>query len=318
MESYGLEEVDGVVAEIQGRVQALLWSLPNVVGLGVGRKTIAGHDTSEPCISVLVSEKVPLSSLSRETRIPNMVELCKTDVVEVGLIRADPPASAVPSELASHRVRPVPGGAGVGRMEGVTGTVATTAVDQDGAGGVPARYYLLGSNLALAGLNQGKVGDPLLQPGPAHGGRHPEDVVARLSKFVPLHFDGSDNHVDAAVAEACFWDVDPRVHWIGHAHGRAARVRIGQRVRKTGCETCYSTGVVRAVNVMLDVAYGSRRARFTKQILTSRCAGGGDGGALAVDLAGQAVGLVLASSASATAVSPIGLVESELGIRLSW
>ena len=320
MEFYGLEEVDKAVAAIQGREEKALLARPNVVGVGVGRKTVGGFETNEPCLLVLVSHKVPEAELSPEHRIPALVAYCKTDVIEVGSVTASGAAEvpAAGSNSLSCRMRPAQGGLSISRVAGLGGSIAAGVIDADVPSGEPKRYYLLGSNSVLAALNQGQAGDPILQPSAADGGHVANDTLGRLARWVPLNFDEQPNFVDAAIAEVSFADLDRSVFWIGHAVERSARVRIGQMLQKTGRSSCYSTGLVKAVNVTLAVGYAGRKARFCRQILTTPLATAGDGGSLALDSAKRAVGLTLAASSSVTVVSPIGLVETLLKIRVGW
>jgi hypothetical protein len=318
VELYGLEEVDKAVADIQRRAEQSLLSLPNVVGVGVGRKAVAGFDTNEPCLVALVSRKLQVTQLGEADRIPEFVEYCKTDVIEVGELAASDAFGAATTPELGERVRPARGGFSVGRSEGAAGSIAGAVIDAECAPGSPRRYYLLGSNSVLAAANDGKIGDCVLQPSPRDGGRSPQDELGRLARFVPLHFDGAPNFVDAALAEVRFTDLDRGVFWIGNPQDRSPRVRIGQALQKTGRSSHYTTGAVVGVNVTLNVAYGARTARFEQQILTSPLATAGDSGSLVFDAARRAVGLTLAASQFATTVSPIGLVESLLGIRVGF
>jgi hypothetical protein len=316
----GLEEVDKAVAAIQSRQEKSLLALPNVLGVGVGRKAVDGSQTHEPCLLVLVSRKFPASQLAAGACIPDLVEHCTTDVIEVGQIAASEAAHpAAPTTVPlGRRVRPAQGGFSVGRPGGPAGSIAGAVIDADCPFGAPRRYYLLGSNSVLAALNEGQAGDSILQPSAADGGALPEDELGRLARFVPLHFDDETNFVDAAVAEVPFVDLDRSVFWLGQPLERAARVRINQVLQKTGRSSQYTTGTVRGVNLTLSVAYGARKARFCQQILTSPLATAGDSGSLVFDSARRAVGLTLAASPFVSVVSPIGLVESLLGICVGW
>jgi len=318
VELYGLEEVDKAVADIQRRKEQSLLSLPNVVGVGVGRTAVAGFDTNEPCLVLFVSNKLRASELAESDQIPALVEHCRTDVIEVGELAACETCGSATAAPLSERVRPARGGFSVGRAGGAAGSIAAAAIDAECALGTPRRYYLLGSNSALAASNEGQVGDAILQPAASDGGSAPQDELGKLARFVPLHFDGTPNFADAALAEVRFTDLDRGVFWIGSPQERAARVRIGQALQKTGRSSHYTTGVVRAVNVTLNVGYGARKARFCQQIITSPMATAGDSGSLIFDSARRAVGLTLAASPFATVVSPIGLVESLLGIRVGF
>ena len=318
MEFYGLEEVDKAVADIQRREEQALLALPNVVGVGVGRKSVSGFETNEPCLTLLVSKKLPESQLAVPDRIPARVEHCKTDVFEIGQIVAYETPGLSEAPPLRDRVRPARGGFSIGRRGGGAGSIAGAVIDAEPVPGEPRRYYLLGSNSALAAINEGKVGDRILQPSIKDGGRSPADELGKLARFVPLHFDGTPNVVDAALAEVPFADIDRGVFWIGTPQERSPRVRIGQALQKTGRSSHYTTGIVLAVHVTLDIGYGARKARFCQQILTSPLATAGDSGSLVFDSARRAVGLTVAASRVAATVSPIGLVESQLAIRVGF
>jgi hypothetical protein len=342
MEIHALEEVDKPVAELQESEQASLLARENVLGVGVGRKIREGHDTGEPCLTVFVSQKLPLSALTESARIPRTVKHCKTDVVELGQVFAGdgvvsrlsesvlPARGALPSRTEQgalgpqlgnalrHRLRPARGGCSVGHYNAMAGTLAAAVIDKSAYPGIPRRYYLLSNNHVLADSNAARIGDPILQPGPADGGRCPEDQIGCLARFVPLRFDGEPNLVDAAIAEVDFQDLDRNVLWLGHPREFSPRVRIGQILRKTGRTTSFTTGLVRAVNTTINVSYGGRSARFSHQIVTSAMAAPGDSGSLAMDSGERPVGLLFASAEHATILNPIGFVESLLQIRVGF
>ena len=52
--------------------------------------------------------------------------------------------------------------------------------------------FILSNNHVLANSNEAMVGDAILQPGPTDGGQNPSDVVARLERFVGLHYTTGD------------------------------------------------------------------------------------------------------------------------------
>src|SRR5690349_18838637 len=130
MEIHALEEVDKPVAELQESEQASLLTCENVLGVGVGRKIKEGLDTGEPCLTVFVSQKLPLSALTESARIPRSLKHCKTDVVELGQVFAgdgvvsrlsesvlpargvlpgrdgDGSVSSQPDNASRHRMRP--------------------------------------------------------------------------------------------------------------------------------------------------------------------------------------------------------------------
>jgi len=75
---------------------------------------------------------------------------------------------------------------------------------------------------------------------------------------------------------------------------------------------------VRAVNTTINVSYGGRSARFSRQIVTTAMAAPGDSGSLAMDNGERPVGLLFASAEHATILNPIGFVESLLQIRVGF
>lgn len=72
---------------VLARHRRALASLPNVIGVGVGHKCVAGKDTGIPAIVVLVSSKVSERLLPPAGIIPKEIEGIPTDVVESGEVR---------------------------------------------------------------------------------------------------------------------------------------------------------------------------------------------------------------------------------------
>jgi S1-C subfamily serine protease len=342
MEIHALEEVDKPIAELQETEQASLLARENVLGVGVGRKVREGRDTGEPCLTVFVAQKLPLAALTERARIPSSIKHCRTDVIELGQVFAGDGVvsrlseSVLPSRMGPererqetgagvplgdalrHRMRPARGGCSVGHYNAMAGTLATAVIDRSAYPGIPRRYYLLSNNHVLADLNAARIGDPILQPGPADGGRCPQDQIGRLARFVSLRFDGEPNLVDAAIAEVDFQDVERNVLWLGYPREFCARVRIGQVLRKTGRTTSFTSAQVQAVNTTIDVSYGGRTARFARQIVTTALAAPGDSGSLVMDANERPVGLLFASAERAAILNPIGFVESLLQIRVGF
>jgi len=68
--------------------QAELLSKANVVGVGVGYRTIDGRRTDDIALVVMVSQKMPRAQLAPEDILPREIEGVRVDVQEVGLIAA--------------------------------------------------------------------------------------------------------------------------------------------------------------------------------------------------------------------------------------
>jgi len=339
----------------------------NVIGVAVGVKWTGGQPTGEAAILALVTQKVSAELLSSSDLVPSNVGELKTDVLTVGYLTAGAPLIAAPTmtmpelqpsvtrryfppdervreritevlaaapappviEVLTHRIRPAKGGYSVGHIAITAGTIATCVYDILPAGiGVPPKFYILSNNHVLANSNSASFGDPILQPGPFDGGHFPEDLIARLSRFIPITFEPPvprslhRNLVDCAVAEGAFQDLDREIYWTGPTRGWRLRNKVlgmvGQSVKKTGRTTNISFGRITAVNATVDVNYGGGRlARFTDQIVTTAMSAGGDSGSLLLTPDNVAVGLLFAGSSIATIFNQIETVRSLLRVEVA-
>jgi len=68
------------IEQVRRRHESRLMRLPNVVGVGIGRKA------GQPAIAVFVTRKVPEAELSEAERVPRRIEGIQTVVVEVGVV----------------------------------------------------------------------------------------------------------------------------------------------------------------------------------------------------------------------------------------
>ncbi len=198
----------------QAAHQDTLLSKSNVVGVGVGFKNAKGATTGELSVVVLVEQKKPLAALSAEDVIPKEIEGMRTDVYEVGFLRAyqlpdpplppdpfqppgnqPPPGSPTPPTLPLQppnlpeadprgRFRPIiPDGVSIGHYKVTAGTLGTMVKDR-----ATGDRLILSNNHVLANGNEAQIGDAILQPGAIDGGEMPSDVVAQLERFIPLRF----------------------------------------------------------------------------------------------------------------------------------
>ena len=354
------------VFRAQAQFQESLLAKPNVVGVAVGRK----NETGELALVTLVEQKLPLAALSADAVIPRHVDGVVTDVVEIGYLRA--------YDSPRDRYRPtIPSGVSIGHFKITAGTLGTIVTDVN-----TGEKLILSNNHVLANSNMGVVGDSILQPGPADGGGNPADMVARLERFIQIHFIddpdippptpvptptptpggcdivsgvvgvtnalaslvGSkqrvtsagvqsvsmpapvavpipaqvvDNEVDCALAKP----IDPnmftgQILGIGLVSGTKI-AQLGMKVRKSGRTTGYTEGTINLLNATVSVAYGSKTARFTGQIITSPMSQGGDSGSLIVDgTENKAVGLLFAGSNLSTIFNPIDRVLAALNVTI--
>lgn len=322
-------------ASLQSENEEKLLAMPNVVGVALGHKVKDETERSEPVISVLVSHKLAPELLSEDDLVPKKVKGASTDVVEVGDIFAggtstalapelqpEPEEFTAAPELLRRRVRPAMGGYSVGHYKITAGTLGTCCYDLRPFPSKPQKYYILSNNHVLTNSNNARIGDPILQPGPYDGGTYPQDVIARLSRYVPIRFLSGDrapcNYVDAAIAEGDFENLDRQIYWGGTVKRLYSAPAINDIVQKTGRTTNFTTGKVTNINATVNVNYGGGRvARFCRQIITTDMSAGGDSGSLVTNLDEGAVGLLFAGSSTRTIINNIAYVQSLLNIRVT-
>ncbi len=324
---------DGVRAA-KAANEAAIFARPNVVGVAVGNKVIGGRETDEACIVVFVETKQPEAQLRHRDVVPKTFGGVRTDVVETGRFAALRAAQAVDMDR-TQRIRPAPGGVSIGHFQITAGTLGVLARRN-------GRPVILSNNHVLANQNAARVGDPILQPGPADGGRL-QDTIARLVDFVPIHFHerrlgplgrllapllalaglgvkrlptGRTNLVDAAVAEPIdARAVAPDILGIGRV-SRTRDAELGIRVRKSGRTSGITDGRVTAVDATVEVDYGGQTAVFREQIVSDLPSKGGDSGSLVVDEGGRAVGLLFAGGATSTLINPIAAIAHFLDVTV--
>lgn len=218
--------------------------------------------------------------------------------------------------------RPVPIGVSTGHPDVTAGTIGARVTDGN-------RVFALSNNHVFAANNRGRVGDNLLQPGVADGGRNPEDVLATLFDFELLQFCGGTacpmNRMDAALALTTADDLGTETPEDGYGRPRTetAEATLGMKVQKYGRTTGHTLGQVTGINAIIDVNYRTGVARFEGQIMISGegFSTGGDSGSLIVTkglFAGdrRPVGLLFAGSTNNTIANPIDLVLDRFGVRV--
>lgn len=164
--------------EAQSQFQHTLLAKQNVVGVAIGYKESNGVTTDEVAVVVLVEQKKPIAALSAEDAIPRELDGLRTDVVEVGYLRA--------LQTPKDRYRPtIPSGVSIGHYKVTAGTLGTIVKDR-----TTSELFILSNNHVLANCNDAVPGDAILQPGAIDGGQNPADIVAKLERFVKLGYIG--------------------------------------------------------------------------------------------------------------------------------
>ena len=326
------------VRQVKGGHAADLMGKRNVVGVGLGHKISRGVQTDELCLVVSVTHKVDPSALGAEDLVPQALDGIKTDVVELGVLRA--------LQLGPRdRWRPVvPPGVSVGHYHITAGTFGCLVRRGQ-------ETFILSNNHVLANANHGRQGDAVIQPGPSDGGTS-DDRIATLADYVPLDFGtesadcpvaewsakllnyvagalGSShqlqavkqtegiNRVDAALARPLSADlVSNEILRIGTPSG-VGTAQLGMPVQKTGRTTGYTQGMITQVDATLRIDYEGRTALFTDQLVAGPMSQPGDSGSAVLDMDRKVVGLLFAGSDAATVINPIDQVLSALDVELA-
>lgn len=232
-----------------------------------------------------------------------------------------PPVVTAQALGETGRVRPLRPGVSIAHVDVTAGTLGAFVL-------VDGRVHALSNHHVLAGAPGAALGDLVLQPGPADGGRAPDDRVGTLAAFVPLTR-GQTATVDAAVALLDEEEVDP-TYPVGRVT-TTARALGGETVEKIGRTTSVTRGRVTAIELdEVVVGYGDDlgNLRFDDQIEieglgTSPFSRGGDSGSLVYREDGVALGLLFAGSETGgdngrglTYVNPIDAVLGALDATL--
>jgi hypothetical protein len=307
----------------------------------MGFKESHGVRTSELCLVTLVRQKVPVEGLPPGALVPKELGGVRTDVVEVGDLRAQ--------QARTDRWRPAPGGVSIGHYKITAGTLGSVVRDA-----TTGARLILSNNHVLANSNDSAPGDAIIQPGAADGGQTSADTIAHLERFCPITFSvepgncniagsyaaignaiaallGSTHRVkaiqarpmavnlaDAAVARPINdADVLDEILEIGVVTGTLPAT-LGMPLRKSGRTTGLTTGSVTVLDATVNVSYGPGKvATFENQIVAGPMSQGGDSGSLVV--AGdvlKAVGLLFAGSDQSTIINPIQAVLDCLSITI--
>ncbi|KLU74524.1 hypothetical protein [Clostridium botulinum] len=281
------------------------FKMPYVVGIALGYKIKNGFITNKKCIKVFVSKKVPLSNLYEHEVIPKFFKCIETDVVESGEFSA--------AEFTG-KVRPVIGGYSIG-VSNVRGVGSLGCLVTDG------RYkYILSNNHVIADLNKIPIGTPIIQPGFDDGGKPSTDIVALLSKYIPLKTEGiitsPTNYTDCAIAKLINESIaSPKIAIVGAPEGTMIPI-IDKGVRKVGRSTEMTTGRITDIDGTFHIRFDSKRVFFEEQIVTTYMCEDGDSGSILLYENNYAVGLLMASGKSHSIFNNINEVLKALKVRI--
>lgn len=324
----GIEEARAAKAELAGFLRETQARRPSaqsvggpLVALGLAPRPDGGHG-----VALRYRLGVPTARMLARRAVEHAGP--DVDVRRTGRISAVPTTGPRPPVVTARavgqtgRVRPLRPGVSVAHVDVTAGTLGGFVT-------VDGRLHALSNHHVLVGSPHAQEGDPVLQPGPADGGRDPEDRIGALARFVPLDATATAL-VDAALATLEEEDVE-LTYPSGPVTG-TARVTGVETVEKIGRTTGVTQGRVTAFELDdVVVGYGPEigDVSFDDQIEVEGLgrgpfSRGGDSGSLVyVPGTGRAVGLLFAGSetggengAGLTYLNPIDTVLEALGAEL--
>ncbi len=237
----------------------------------------------------------------------------------------------------ARQTRPIPlgvsGGSTVDKAKDYccSGTLGSLVKDASGT------FYILSNTHVFAGDSapgaNHKVsakGDPINQPGyiDINCQNNANDYVAKLTAWAKIVPNGT-SFVDAAIAEIIPGKVDASgtILGIGTISSTPVAAFVGQKVKKNGRTSGFTTGKIAGLHASITVEYstecgGSEYAsNFENQILISPgsfLAGGDSGSLLVEDVATnpRPIGLLFAGSSSIAIANPIQDVLNALNVEM--
>ncbi|KOC34129.1 hypothetical protein [Clostridium botulinum] len=278
----------------------------NVVGIGLGYKTIKNFTTKEKCIIVFVTKKLPQNNIHWKDLIPSLYNGMKTDVVESGGFEAT---------SFTKKIRPAQGGYSISvESKNPAGTLCCLVKDT-------SNLYILSCNHVIAIENTVPISTPIIQPGYKDSGKPSTDTIAYLYKYIPLQYysriNPVANDVDCAIAKVTNLSlVSKNIATIGPLLG-ITTPSLDLSVRKIGRTTGITYGHISAIYVTAKYKLQGKEIVFRNQIFTSNSSDKGDSGSIVEDLHNKAVAMLIAGTTKgASLCTPIYSILNLLKVSL--
>lgn len=296
---------------------APLMQRDDVVGTGVGL-----DENGDPVIKVFARHRWFAAMPQQMDGVPVEVEVTGT-VYALNQLAAPETAESAAEALVDTRgrfSRPIPIGVSISNV-GTCNAGTYGARVSDGRD-----VFLLSNNHVIALSNAAPLNSRIVQPGRRDVNCRivPGDTVARLTSFEPVDFSGRNNVIDAAIALSDTTEIGTATppDGYGRPQSRTVAAFLNQPVQKYGRTTGFTTGRVTAVNVTLNVNFGSGRiARFVRQIAVegdrTDFSDRGDSGSLIVEQgSNRPLGLLFAGGGVTTFANPIDEVLDRFGVSI--
>jgi hypothetical protein len=223
---------------LKEKYEDLLLGIKGVTGVGVNGSIIVYVERLTPELNAVV---------------PKSLDGVQVHVKESGKIRllSFMPMDAIYGDRVG-RLRPAPGGVSIGHPAGTAGTLTCAVIDSktlEVIGGLTNNHV---AALDWGQLHEGKIGDPILQPGPYDGGVVETDEIGTLLRYIPV-VEAEDNVIDAAVFES--EQLKREVLEVGKP-SFTVEPRVGMSVIKSGRTSGINYGKITDVNATITVEGG--------------------------------------------------------------
>ncbi|MEU2257408.1 DNA/RNA non-specific endonuclease [Nocardia xishanensis] len=223
----------------------------NISSIGIGYKIVDGTATEQLAVQFTVDEKVEPEALKSlaTSAIPDSIEVdgvaVPTDVIQ----RSYEPSFRVVAEpeppLTKVRCDPIRPGVSVSNVKGTAGTVGCIVYDKvDGTPLVLSNWHVLHGP-------DGVIGDTVVQPGPRDDNRIERNRLGVLNRS---HLGIAGDCAVSTVEDRRF---DDRVLGMDVVPVQLGEPELGDKVVKSGRTTGVTHGVVRRVDTIVKLRYGS-------------------------------------------------------------
>ncbi|WP_223192265.1 S1 family peptidase [Paenibacillus sedimenti] len=310
----------------KNRISMSLLKRPDVYGVGVGYAN-PNKPASGAGINVYTRKNIAATSVQN---LKMLMAAVGTNVpvrfIGSSKFRANAAASKpklVRPTLFNRRVRPVPGGTSIGKVDPFsTGTGGLVVIKNN-------QLYILSNNHVIVKNNSTAFAETV-QPGPADAGRSGTDRIGRLFQFVPLRPAGV-NFQDSAISIPTSNSLlNPRylVSSSGALitlSGHLTSYPVGLQLMKSGRTTGFVRGTVEANNADVNVNYGGTLGTimFRNQSIIRGNVGAvslpGDSGSvwLRSDRFAAALNFAGSENGRVSISNPLGVIMSTYGVRVA-
>lgn len=276
--------------------------IDNVVGVGIGEKTVDGKPTGILAVRFLVRSKKSRSLVEAKHLLPKTIDGLPVDVKQVGTFHSLAADGSSPSAPNPRLViRPARPGCSIGFVANGFRNAGTFGALVKNSSGT----FILSNNHVLADENNLNPGALISQPGSLDDSNVNSHQIARLAAFAEL-LHGEPNTIDCALARVSnVSQVSNSILFIGPPRGTTAPFS-SMAVHKFGRSSGFTVGRVTDIDMDITLQYDTGRFLFLRQIIIDSgteapFAETGDSGALVLERSTQkAVGLLIARSSNGT------------------